>query len=246
MIDNKIPNNYSKEEKILISNIIDKYNSYLKYGKSTCSNFLNIHEFKLITNYLDHLKIEYHVYDKYDFLEKRIIYFGEYEDFITFYQIKNNKITHQQVLGTLFSLGLTENMIGDIIVEDDYIYYSNLTRLNVFLEENLRIVANKLIRLEKINKITLIQNHFSEFSIIVSSMRLDNVLSKITSKSRSQVLDFIKDKQVLLNYQEIKNSNINLKEDDILSIHKIGKFKISKSIGISKKNNIILEIKKYI
>ena len=246
MINSKIPNNYSNEEKILISNIIDKYNMYLKYGKSTCSNFLNTYELKLITSYLDYLKINYNVYQKYDFLEKRIIYFGEYENFITFYKLKNNKITHSQVLGTLFSLGLSQNTIGDIIVENDYIYYSNLTRLNKLLEENFKMISNKAIILEKIDEIILKQNHLYEFSIIVSSIRIDNILSKLTSKSRSQILDFIKEKKVLLNYQILKNSSINLKENDILSINKFGKFKIGKILGNSKKNNIILQIKKYI
>ena len=54
------------------------------------------------------------------------------------------------------------------------------------------------------------------------------------------------DKMILLNYHEIKNNNTILKEDDILSIRRYGKYKIGKDLGFTKKDNIILEIIKYI
>ena len=77
-------------------------------------------------------------------------------------------------------------------------------------------------------------------------MRIDNIISKIVPTSRSKALDMIKDKMILLNLEEIKNDSIILKENDVLSIRKHGKYKIGKSINISKKKNIILEIIKYI
>ena len=48
-----------------------------------------------------------------------------------------NNLKHSQILGTLFSLGLDDSLIGDIFVEDGYFYYTNLTRMNSFIENNL-------------------------------------------------------------------------------------------------------------
>jgi len=244
--DNMIDNYYKKEDKILIANILDKYKSYLKTGKSTCSNFLNSEKLKLVTNYLDHKKISYSIYEPYPFLEKKIIYFGKYNDFITFYKVKIESINHSQILGTLFSLGLDDSLIGDIYVEDGYFYYTNLTRMNTFIENNLIMIKNELVTLVKVNDIILTKEHFETIKLLVSSMRIDTIVSKITFKSRSQVTKMFLEKLVLLNYQEVKNINTILKEDDILSIRKYGKYKIGSNIGYTKKENIILEIIKYI
>lgn len=238
---------FEKNDRILIANVLDKYKSYVKSGKNTCTNFLNNEQLKMITKYLDHKKIPYSIYEPYSFLEKKIISFGKYNNFITFYKVNiNSDIKHSNILGTLFSLGLDESLIGDIFVEDGYFYYTNLTRMNSFLETNLVLIKNQVVTLEKVDEILLTKNHLEKTSILVSSMRIDNVISKITSKSRNQVNKMLIDKLVLLNYKEINSNSILLKEGDILSIRKFGKYKIGEKIGFTKKDNIVLEISKYI
>ena len=237
----------TKESKILIGSIVDKYKKYNKTGINTYSNFLNLKDLKLVTSYLNHQKIKYNIYRPYDFLEKSIIMFGDYDNYITIYKGKiSDKITHSNILGTLFSLGLENDMIGDIIVEDGYFYLTNLTRMNRYIEDNLIMIKNEIIELEKVDEIILKKEHFISSNILVSSMRLDNITSKIISKSRSIVDKMLIDKEILLNYEEIRNDSIGLKEGDILSIRKYGKYKIGKIKGYTKKNSIILEIIKYV
>ncbi len=237
---------YSKEDKILLANVLDKYNAYEKNGISTYTNFLNMGQAKLISSFLDNRKISYSIYQPYPFLEKVIFYFGEYENFVTFYKASITDITHSQILGTLFSLGFDESLIGDIFVEEGYFYYTNLTRMNSFLESNLMMIKGELIKLIKVDEIILNRKHFEEINILVSSMRIDSVVSKITSKSRNQVNEMILDKLVLLNYSELNKMNVLLKEGDILSIRRFGKYKIGKVNGYTKKDNIVLEIIRYI
>lgn len=247
MIERNKQSQLTKQERIIISNLMDKYEIYKKSGKSTYSNFLNPCELNLIISYLNHYHIPYSIYEPYSFLEKKIIYFGEYEDFVTFYKITAPKeLSHSQVLGSLFSIGFHENTIGDIFIEKGICYYTNLTRMNTYLEENLRIIGHQIVTLNKIEEIVLHEKHFELFNVLVSSMRLDNIVSKITSKSRSQVGQMFLDKSVLLNYKEVTNSSILLKENDVLSIRKVGKFRIGKEQGITKKEKMVLEIYKYI
>ena len=239
--------NFSKEDKILIGNVMDKYYKYKDTNISTSTNFLNLERLKVVTKYLDSNKIPYNIYEPYDFLEKKIIYFGDYLNYVTFYKvIIPTTVTHSNILGTLFSLGINDDIIGDIIVEDGYFYYTNLTRMNEFLENNFLKVSRHPIKLEKVNEIILTKEHFKELTILVSSLRLDNIVSKIISKSRSKIDEMILNKEILLNYEEIKNGNITLKEDDILSIRRHGKYKIIAKEGITKKNNIVLKVIKYV
>ena len=50
----------------------------------------------------------------------------------------------------------------------------------------------------------------------------------------------------MLNYDYLKNTSYKLKNDDIFSIKKIGKFKYNGIIKNTKSNNLIIEILKYI
>lgn len=237
---------FNKEDKMLIGNVLDKYNKYLKTGSSTYTNFLNSGKLSIITKYLDSKKIEYTIYPKEEFLEKKIIVFGEYLDYITFYKSDITDITHSNVLGTLFSLGLEDDIIGDIYVEDNCFYLTNLSRMNDFLEKEFTSIKHKPIKLKKVEEIVLEKEHFKTIEVLVSSYRLDNIVSKIINSSRSMINEMLSNKEILLNYHEIKSSSINLSSGDILSVRRYGKYRIGDTKGLTKKNKLILEIIKYI
>lgn len=236
-----------KQDKILRDNVLDKYYSYLSNKRKTSTNFFNSFDIDKITRFLDNKNIEYGVYDKYPFLEKKIIYFGEYDNYITIFKAKkSDKIKHSNILGTLFSLGLTDDVIGDIIVMDDYFYLTTLTRLSSFIKNNLTIINGERIELLESTNIVLNKDRFLKMKLLVSSMRVDTIVSKITNTNRLKVNSMIKDNIILVNYNTVKSSSLILKNNDILSIRKYGKYIIKNIIGTTKKNNLVLEIEKNI
>lgn len=233
-----------KEDKIIVSNILDKYIKYNKTNISTYTNFLDQRRLKLVEDTLKYLKIDYNIYINNDYLEKAIIYFGEYEDFITIYQI-DGKFEHKDILGTLFSLGLDYDLIGDIVVEENYAYFTSLTRLNDLIDNNFNMIKNKYIKPKKVNEMIITKDKFNNFNIIISSMRLDCIVSKLANLGRNDAVKYINDGFVLLNYKECKNIKKQVFEGDIISIRKIGKFKIRNEEKKTKKDNILLNISKY-
>ncbi len=244
--DNYNGSKYTKADKILISHVVELYEQYKITNKSCATNFLNPRQVKIVTAYLKKEKIPYSIYEPYSFLEKKVIYFGMNQNFVTIYRIQyQGYVTHSQILGTLFSFGFSDDFIGDILVEKDYFYYTNLSKLNSFLEQNLKMINHHILLLEKVEEICLQEDHFEKITLLVSSLRLDHIVSKIVERSRSQVLSMLAEQMIFLNYEEAKNSSVLLKKDDILSIRKIGKFKIGEMMGFTKKGKIILEIEKY-
>lgn len=233
-----------KEDKIIVSNILDKYIKYNKTNISTYTNFLDQRRLKLVEDTLKYLKIDYNIYINNDYLEKAIIYFGEYEDFITIYQI-DGKFEHKDILGTLFSLGLNYDLIGDIVVEENYAYFTSLTRLNDLIDNNFNMIKNKYIKPKKVNEMIITKDKFNNFNIIISSMRLDCIVSKLANLGRNDAVKYINDGFVLLNYKECKNIKKQVFEGDIISIRKVGKFKIRNEEKKTKKDNILLNISKY-
>lgn len=238
--------NLSKEDTVLVKNVIDKYNKHDKTGINTYTNFLDIRQFKIVSNALNRLKIDYNVYKANIECEKSIIYFGDYDDFITIYKIENNgDIKHKDILGTLFNIGYDIDMIGDIFADKDNIYFTNLTRLNSYLEDNLYMIGNNYIKLEKTNEIILKEDRFIDITIVIPSYRLDVIVSKLAHMSRNDTEKYIKDKLVLVNCEIITEHKKIINIGDIISIRKVGKFFIHEELSKSRKDNYFVCVKKY-
>jgi len=218
-----------------------------KYKKTELKNRVRTEkQKKLIENRLSFLKNDLKFFIPSSYCEKYLLYFGELEDWITIYKIENNKdIKHPDVLGTLFSIGYNQELIGDIFVEENTIYITNLTKMNSYLEENLKKIKNHLINLEKTKSIELTKERFESIILLLTSMRLDHVVSKIMNTSRSVASEKIKNGDVLVNYQVIKKQDFFLKINDVLSIRSVGKFIIFEEQGKTKNQKQRLEIKKY-
>lgn len=234
-----------KEDKMLISNILDKYLKYDKTGISTYTNFLDIRMLKLAEDTLKFAKVKYEVYKPNDFCEKSIIYFGKYEDFVTIYKIVISDITHSDILGTLFSVGLDTDTIGDIFTEEDCIYITNLTKLNTFLESSLYTIKNRKVKLDIVNEMILMKERFVTLNLTIPSYRLDVIISKLAHLNREKSAKYITDRLVLINYSEVTNINKTIKIGDVISIRKVGKFVFENDLFKTKSGNYVIEIKKY-
>ena len=234
-----------KEDKFLIGNIIDKYNRYVKTKINTYTNFFDICQLIKIEKILKSLKIDYNIYSSCEECEKKIIYFGDYEDYISIYRFKNNNFKHSEILGTFFSLGYNKYTIGDIFVNEKYVYFTNLSRLDAFIENSLYYIGNRKVDLEKVSSISFDKDRFTFLKIVISSYRIDQFVSKLAHLSRSESLKYIKNGMVFLNYEEINNPSKIVNIRDVISIRKVGKFIVSDEILVSKKSNYLVEVKKY-
>ena len=192
-------------------------------------------------------KVKYNIYIPYKDSEKVILYSDTIPN-VLLYEIKSkNNIRHQDIMGTLFNLGIDPSMYGDILIIDNHYYIYILDIIENYLLSNLLMINNSYVELNKID-INYLKNYersYEEINFIVSSERLDNIVSKLIHCNRDIINNKIKDKEILVNYNIVKNS-YNLKVGDILSIRKYGKYKYKGIIKTTKKNNYIVRIDKYI
>ena len=113
---------------------------------------------------------------------------------------------------------------------------------------NLDKIGHNKIEAEKIN---LSQVNFKEqeheiLNIITSSMRIDNIVKHLTKLSREKASFIIKSGDVKINHIPEYKVSTELKEEDILSIRRAGRFKIYKIIGTTKSGKLKIQIKHYI
>ena len=228
-----------KQDIYKIDNSVDR----LLKGKNTL--FLDAKEFKIITSRLK--KKDYKIYYPYKTSEKVILYKQELPK-ISLLKIKcYQNLKHNEILGSILNL-ISSSYIGDIIIDDNNYYFYIFNELKEFIKNNLSMIGKNKVTLEEIElkELDNYERKFEEFEIIVSSLRIDHVLSKIIKTNREKVTDKIKNKEVLVNFEILNKNTYILKENDIFSIRRYGKYKFIKKIGITKKNNYVIKYLKYI
>lgn len=210
------------------------------------SNFLTQKDLMQVKGKLN--KDEYNIYFPYEDANKVIIYKTEIPDISLFRIDSSVKLRHQDILGTIFSLGISEDSFGDIVKYNENYYMFLLPHLEDYFKYNLTCIKDISVSLEKedidISKQFRQDYEFKEY--IVSSLRIDNVVSSITNESRNEVLNHFKDKEILLNYDDAVKPTRILHENDVFSIRRYGKFKFVRTVKTTKKGGFIIEIAKYV
>ncbi|MBR6403693.1 MAG: hypothetical protein IKS48_09960 [Eubacterium sp.] len=164
------------------------------------------------------------------------------------------KLTHRDYLGSIIGLGLEREKIGDIIIkesEDKRIgqiaFIFVIDSISDYIIENLGYVKHTHV------SVTVSETfpdearpHLEEESIIVSSNRLDAIISRIYKFSRDGALKHITEGKVFVNGITRTENAKPLKDGDIVSVRGKGKFIMSGVGGTTKKDKIYINIQKYI
>ncbi len=216
----------------------------LKRGDATY--FIEIKDYNKIVSGLKGVK--YNIYKPYKDALKVIFYKNNIPN-ILLYEIKSSiKLKHQDILGSLYSLNISSEMFGDVIIDNDKYYIMIIYTVKDYIEQNLTKIKNSNIKLElvDINYIKDYEQKYEECKRVVSSLRIDNVISKIINTNREDIIDKIKNKDIIVNYELLNKNSYILKENDIFSIRKYGKYKFVGVSGLTKKNNYIITYLKYL
>lgn len=217
-----------------------------KFKNNSYTYFLDPKEFNLVKSKLH--KDEYKVYYPYKDSEKVILYKKEIPE-VLLYEIKSNvELRHQDILGTMYSLNIDSSLFGDILLIDNRYYIYILPIVENYFISNFLMVRNAKVELEKIDIDYLkdYERSYETLEFIVSSERIDTVVSSICHTGRSNINDMIKKKEIMLNYDYLKNADYKLKNGDVFSIKRVGKFKYNGVLKSTKSDHVIVEVLKYI
>ena len=228
------------ENKIFIQNQAEKV------IKGAQTDFLDPNEKQSVIAILNKNHIKYQIFKLFDDAEKVIIYSFKEPD-ITLFEIKTDSIlNHKDILGALFSHNIKISKYGDIIITDRY-FIPILDSIKPYMISNFNMIGNNYIKLSEVS-LDIIKDFkysFKTVELLVSSLRIDNVISSIISTSRSQVDDYFKNKFVFVNYLPVLKKTYLLKENDIIGIRRNGKYRFNKIIKVNKKGKIVIELLKY-
>lgn len=224
--------------------IIEKNINKVIRGEST--SFLDQNISKQV---LSKLKgYNYNIYYPYQDSEKVIIYSQEVPKIKVLEIISYDTLTHREILGSLFGLNISSELFGDIIITNNHYYIMIIDSIYELIKNEYNMVGYHHIKLKEV-PIEIISNYkrvYQEIEFIVTSLRIDTVISRLIGTSRENIKKYFNEDSIILNYEVCHKINYNLIENDIFSIKKHGKYKFIGIVKESKKGNYIIKCLKYI
>ena len=218
------------EDKLFVSHVADMVSICERTCSSRFSAFLTEGEAALAERFLRYEGFSHFMmWGGFEGAQRVMLgVFGEYEEpmaeefplaAVKFRFRECDSLSHRDFLGSLMSLGITRNQIGDIICSEGRAY-ALLTRAAaeqaVFIEKIGR-VGVKCAYADSDEKIVR-NDKFSEISGTVASLRLDCVVGTATRLSREKSCALIRSGSVSVNHGVTESVSDTLKEGDVLSV----------------------------
>ena len=247
-----------EETKNTVKKIADKALYVNKNYMSAITEFMNPYAAEICIPIIKNYDIKFEIFPSYVHCERKVFILSpqysealDENEFISGIRINNKskfkKLSHKDYLGALMSLGIDRSKTGDIYVYDDYgdiVVHSDIADYIIY---NLDKIGHNKIEAEKIklNIVNFKEQEHEILDIISSSLRVDNIVKHLTNSSREKAAVIIKSGNVKINYVPEDKVSTELKEGDLLSISKAGRFKIYNISGTTKSGKIKIKIKHF-
>lgn len=256
----KIIEYINDEEQIIpIRKVLDKVEKVIESHITQVTDFLDPYQRKLCYSFLNKINDIFHFEEGgYEEAERKCIiiypYYYNKEDIETMISgvrisgtFKFTNVTHRDYLGAIMSLGLKREKIGDIIVHDNYCDIILHKELEDYVIMNLEKINNVSVKNNSVNleDIKASKLNEKELNIIVSSLRIDNIISSVLNLSRSMSNEIIKCNKVKINFKPIIRNDTQVSDGDIISIRGKGRIKINNIMGLTKKGKIKILVKTF-
>lgn len=223
-------------------------------GYSVFSDFLGLSEISEISAM--RFSVPVTLWGGYENAERCVACFGDREYFAdkSDYPIKcilikpvNQKfadtLSHRDFLGSLMGLGIRREVLGDIIISENKGYLFCLETIADYIIKNLTQVRHTTVKCELTDNIpTDILPQPENLEIIVSSERLDVIVSAIYKMSRSQVLPVFHTEKVFVNGVVKTSPSATLNVGDKVSVRGFGRFIYNGVLRHTKKDRLVINI----
>ncbi len=238
--------------------LVDIANQALKNRKYKLSGFLTPYEQEIagtIANSLGEIKVDFN--GGYIGAERQRAAFIS-EDFqgtpnfeISVIKAEWNgefaRLSHGDVLGSIMSLGIEREHIGDIIATKESAKIIVDKKMAEYFTTNLTQIGGTTVKttLDELSSIAAKEERCKEIRATVASLRIDSIAAAGFGMSRSKAAVEIEAEKVKLNWQSVKNSSQSIKEGDIISMRGRGRLEVAEIRGLTKKGRTSVFLRRF-
>ncbi len=226
-----------------------------EYGSDSFMGFLNEIEAAHVSSYLKNRGVDYTFFGGYP-QASRVFLCISLSDNTPQFPITpvlisskgSRPLMHRDYLGSLMGLGIKRECVGDIVLLSD-------TQAVVFVREEMfphierdldKVARDSVTVSIYTGDTTTLSSTTENIRLVVSSMRIDNILSSLINCSRSKAIDLIASDCVFCNYFQMKKPSHSVCTGDVISVRGYGKFIIGENVGKSRRDNLIINVMHYV
>ena len=157
-------------------------------------------------------------------------------------------LSHRDFMGSVLSLGIERDVIGDIVVDGDFCAYLFCERsISEYIIENLTKVARDGV---KVSMTDLPEGEFGsrryrEIRDTVASLRVDCILAAALNMSREDAKRTVLSGLCEVNYECATTPDKEMSAGDVFSIRGYGKYKLASLGGENARGRLRIVIHKY-
>ncbi len=231
----------------------DYYNDALD-GNVVLTKFLDLQEISEIKS-LNKEGLKVYLYGGYSDAERvrAIVQYSYYDEpqledyMISIYHATYNEefttIGHRNILGSIMSLGIERNTIGDIYISGNNIYLFATAEIEKFLISHMPSINHQNLEFKKVDSIDVLHEQKEEIkNVNVASLRLDAVISKTLNIGRNKASEMIESGLVFVNHQEVKSVDKRCNINEIISIRKFGRIRVLEILKTTKKDRLVIKV----
>lgn len=242
-----------ENETLLKKRLAELSHRAFERGYTTYSTFLNLQEISILKS----LKLEskYNLFGGYENADRCVASFSNdkvYSYPIVCIKIEplqqkfSDKLTHRDFLGALMNLGIEREMLGDIKILNNEGYLFCLDKTSQYIVDNLSSIKHTSVKCKIIDDIPELFDQLpDEKEYIVSSLRIDTVVSAVFKMSRNSASQLINQEKIFINSKTVYKDSVQLKEGDVVSVRGYGKFIYSQTVNETRKHKMVVAIRLY-
>lgn len=159
---------------------------------------------------------------------------------------KDAEISHRDILGSLMSLGIERNSIGDIFLYDCKASFAVISHLEETVKREIEHIGRYPVNVIPYEGDGVIVKKTQDKSCVISSLRLDSVIAALTGKSRTAAAELIKKQPIFINDKRSDKIDETVPLGAVITIRGFGKFRLSSECSKTSKDRLRITVSKYI
>ena len=156
-------------------------------------------------------------------------------------------LTHRDFLGSIMALGITRDVLGDILLSGTSAYVFAEDQMAAYLADNLTAVRHTAVKAAVCEEVPEeARPRLESVMLTAAGERLDGVIAHLYRLSRGSAKELFDKGYVHVNGRECLQASRVPKENDIVSVRGFGKFVYRGAEGVTRKGNQVIRVDRYL